>query len=669
MIEKDKRELFSLPFVKFAPFFAAGMLIAEYGGGASGAIVFAAVCAALLFLIFFAVKFKKGVLCALGALCGILLMTIYTQVYCKPILDYSGKTIETEIFVRDVLSKSDQEEIIAKVNLGGRAAKVRLSCTETIPEDYSAKVTVEFSPTDPYDAAYDLSEGILLSGEITEIHSTGYCGKDFYSGFRTFRRNFYGNFSRNIFGEAGEFGSAILFGEDMQLSPRNSEYLKISGAAHYTAVSGAHFAVFAAAVLMIIPQERKKARFWVSLMFAPAGLLFYGISPSVLRASVMFFLNSMCLLFQRKPHTLNSLCIAVTIIPFFSPFTIMDAGFGMSVLGVFGVGVVGPAFSEKVCEFIPNKAARVLSPIVKALCCSACAVICTAPISAALFKSVSVLSVVTSILLAPFMAVAMVFMIALGATQIRLCAIPIDLTMKICGAVVKFFGKIRVLTLSLDYFAAWILTALLAVMITLCAFGDLKTFSRTIKAAGVLFAVIPAISIIICSNRHEVRFVGNTNTAAAIVFDKQSAAVYISGGGDGLSTSISRALREHGATSVTEIIAVDANYGGALAIDELSAMLPVGEVRSNKLAKGLLSEMNVTYLTEKTVNIGGVTISSATASSFAPNADIVLYNGKMKDALECSAKAAVYFTKKEYALPQNFLNARNDRDIRVVLHK
>lgn len=670
MLEQDKRELISLPFVKFAPFFAAGMLIADFGGGTSGTIVFVAAFAALIFLAIFAVKFKKAVLCAAGALCGILLMTAYVELYCKPILEYSGKTVETEIFVRDVLSHSGQsEEIVAKTNLGGRTAKVRLTCAEALPEDHIADVTIEFSPTDPNDAAYDLSEGILLSGDIVEIRSSEYCGMDIYSVFRSLRKNFLGNLVRNVFGESGEYGSAILFGESGKLSSKNSEYLKISGAAHYTAVSGAHFAVFAAALLMIIPQERRKVRFWVSLMFAPAGLLFYGMSPSVLRASVMYFLNSMGILFHRKSHPLNSLCIAVTVIPIFSPFTILDAGFAMSVLGVFGVGAVGPAFSEKACEFIPDRAKRALSPIVKALCCSVCAVICTSPISAAMFKSVSVLGVVTSLLLAPFMAIAMVFMLVLGATQIRLCAIPIDWSMKICGAVIKFFGKCRALTLSLDYPAAWAVMTLLALVVTICAFGDIKTFARFAKAAGALLVAIPVISLIICQNRHEVRFVGNTYTSAAIVFDGNSAAVYISGGGDGLAARISRVLRERGATSVTELIALEADYGGALAIRELSEMIPIGEVRSNQLAKGLLSEVNVIYTSSEIVAIGGVTIASATASSSAPNVDILLYNGQMKDALESSAKVAVYFTKKEYDLPESFHNARNDQDFCIYLRE
>lgn len=664
MIEKDKSVLLSLPFVRFAPFFAAGMLTVYFGGGVSGAIFFAAAAAAFIFL---SAKRKKTALCAAGALCGIVLMFAYTRLYLDPISDHAGETLNTQIRVLEITERSGQsEEIIAKAKLGGRTTKLRLSCAESLPEDHTADVTIELDEVNGENYAQDLSDGILLSGEITDIRSAEYTGTTVYGIFRVIHDSFYGRLSQNVFGESREFVAAMLFGDDGKLSPKNIEYLRVSGAAHYTAVSGAHFAVLSAALLLLIPQTRRKTRFMVSLLFAPAGLLFYGVSPSVLRTSVMFLLYSIGMLFHRKAHPLNSLCIAVTIIPIFSPLTIVDAGFAMSVLGVFGVGVVGPAFSEKLCEFVPDKAKRVLSPIVTALMCSACAVICTAPISAALFKSVSLLGIVTSLLLAPLMAAAMTFMLLLGATQAALFAVPIDWSMKLAALIVRVFGRLRSMTLSLDFTGSWILMALLALTVTYCAFAEIKGFALFGKIAVGMAAVIIVLSLVIALNRHEVRFVGNTYTSAAIVFDGGSAAVFISGGGDGLSASISRVLREGGAVKITELSAPGADYGGALAIKELSEMLPIDEVRTDTPVAGLLSNLNVTSFGEELFSAGGVTVSSAAAAN-APDADILLYSGNMNKVTESFAKVAVYFTKKEYALPGNFHNARTDRTFRVKL--
>lgn len=635
-----------------------------FGGGVSGALFFAAAAAAFIFL---SVKRKKTALCAAGALFGIVLMFAYTRLYLDPIRDYAGKTLNAQIQVLKITERSGQsEELIAKANLGGRTTKLRLSCAEALPDDHIADVTIELEAADNDNFVQDLSDGILLSGEITEICSAEYAGASIYSVFRVIHDSFYGRLAENVFGESREFAAAMLFGDDDKLSAKNAEYLRVSGAAHYTAVSGAHFAVLAAALLILIPQTRRKTRITVSLMFAPAGLLFYGISPSVLRASVMFLLYSIGMLLHRKSDPLNSLCIAVTVIPILSPLTIVDAGFAMSVLGVFGVGVAGPAFSEKLCEFIPDKAKSVLSPITTALICSACAVICTAPISAALFKSVSLLGAVTSLVLAPLIAAAMTFMLLLGVTQAPLFAVPIDWSMKLSTFIIRTLGKLRAMSLSLDFAGSWVLMVLLALTITFCAFADLKRFALFGKIAAGMAAAIIALSSVIVLNRHEVRFVGNTYTSAAIVFDGRSAAVFISGGGDGLSTSISRVMREGGAVKITKLAAPDADYGGSLAIKELSEMLPIDEVCSNTLAAGLLPKLNTIPVGEELFSAGGVTISSATAAN-AADADILLYGGNMDKVTESSAEVAVYFSKKEYALPENFHNARVDRDFRVKL--
>lgn len=667
MFERDKAALLSLPFVRFAPFFAAGMLTAYFGGGLPGVILFACASAALIY--FLAAK-KRAWLCAAGAMLGVLVMARWIAAYYVPVRAFAGKTVEAEIYVREVTKRSGQsEELIARAVFDGKNVKLRLSCGEVLLEDHLANVTIELDTAAP--TVNDLALGIFLSGEVTEISSAEYTGLSFASGFRIVRGGFHGELARNLSCESGGLAEAMLFGESDRLSASFSELLRVSGAAHYTAVSGAHFAIFAAALLALIPQERRKTRLIISLLFAPAGLLFYGASLSVMRASLMFFIYSLGLLLHRRANPLNSLCIALTIIPMLSPPAIVDAGFAMSVLGVFGVGVIGPEAAKKLVEFIkdkPDRVKRVLTPIVNTLSCSLCAVICTSPISAAVFKSVSPIGALTSVLIAPLMAVAMTFMLLLGAIHIRFFAVPIDLTMRLAAAIIKFFGKLRVLVISLDFRGAWILAAVLAALVTGCAFGNMKTFARLGKCALALLILIPVISAIHVANRHEIRFVGSTSTSAAIVLDGNAASVYISGGGDGLAQSISRVLRERGAIRITTLHAPDADYGGALAVRRLSETLPIGEIHSDELAAALLPELPVqTDISSEAVTIGGVTIASASFSEPSPSADILLYSGRPEQIVESPARVAVYFTKDERDLPENFYNARVDSEFCVRL--
>lgn len=658
--ERDKAALLSQPFVRTAPFAAAAMLTVFFGGGLPSAIVFALASAALIYLL---AKKKTAWLSAAAAMLGVLVMMKYMASFYLPVRAFAGKTISAEISVAEITKRSGQsEELIAKATLGGRSVKLRLSSEEVLLEDHRAAVTIELDAAQP--TVKDLAQGILLSGEITEIREPEYLGFSFASGFRAVRGGFFGKLARNVFGESGELASAMLFGEENGLSPQSTEYLRVSGAAHYTAVSGAHFAVFAAALLSIIPQKRRKTRILISLLFAPAGLLFYGFSLSVLRASVMFFIYSLGLLLHKKANTLNSLCAALTVIPLISPPAILDAGFWMSVMGVFGVGVIGPEIAAKLCEFIikkkdkPDTVKRVFMPIITTLACSLCAVICTAPISALVFKCVAPVGALTSILLAPLMAVAMTFMLLLGAVHIRLFAVPIDWAMKLASVIIKLFGKMRVLVISMDFRGAWILPAILVVILTLCAFGNIKVFARLGKIALALLLIIPVISAINVANRREIRFIGSTASSAAIILDGSSACVYISGGGDGLSRSVSGILRECGATKIKALYAPDLDYGGALATRALSDMLPISEIHSNELAAGLLPELRVSADVSGVVEINGVTFGTATASEAPLNADILLYSGRVDKIIESPARVAVYFTREEKELPENFHNPR-----------
>lgn len=635
-----------------------------FGGGVSGAIVFAAALAAL---IYFAVKKRKAVLCAVGAVCGAVVMMLYTALYVEPVLEFAGKTVSARIYVQEVAKSSElAEEIIAGIKLDGRSTKVRLSCPEPLAEDSVADVTVSLEKAE--DSSENLAWGILLSGTVESVSFEEYRGTGASAFFRGLREEFCGRLYGNLDGESEEMASLILFGEESRATPKIKEQLRVSGAAHYTAVSGSHFAVLAAAVLMLIPNRRRWLRVLFSLMFAPLGLLFYGFSPSVIRASAMFLVHGAAELLHRRSHPLNSLCAAVSVISFFSPQTVLDVGFAMSALGVLGVGVIGPALSEKLREFIPNKAEPILPPVVTVVSCSVCASISTAPICAAVFKSVSLVGWLTSLIFAPIMAVSMIFMLILGMSNLVVCAVPIHWLMKLAAAAAELFGGNRALSLPLGYKGAWVLPTVLALLIAIASFSDLKAFVKLLKATVLPLALIAAASVIIVSNRCEVRFVGNTYSSAAIVFNKNTAAVFISGGGDGLSESVSSVLRQYGAVKITRIAAYDADYGGALAVKELSEMLPVETVLTNDLAAGLLPELNTEPPPEdSSFSECGAGFASVSADSPDITADIALYSGVPKIGAENSSKIVVYFANAEEELPENFRNARIDREFRVKL--
>ncbi len=638
------------------------MLLAYFGGSAVSAIIF--VCAAA-FAVYSAVKRRKMWLCAAALVLGLLVTGLYENLYCKPILEYSGKTISGEFTVREVTySSGDLQRVTAVMSLGGKTAKVSLYCENELAVGQRAAAEIELGEYDEERLLYNLANGILLSGSAENIKlvSTRVTSSGF---LQTLRSELIGAVEQTVFGDERALLLAMVFGEDGELSQVTREKLRICGAAHYTAVSGAHFAVFGTVLTLLIPNKRKRLKAAFPLVFAPVAVLFFGTSASVLRAAAMFFLSGLASLFKRRSETLNTLCAAFTAIALCSPGIILDAGFAMSALGVLGAGVIGPRLSERLCRQLPKKAGFLSTPIT-VIAASISAVICTSPVSAAIFKGVSLTGALTSILLIPLMTIGAVFAMIAGITGSPLLAVPAVYAMRAAGWIIGFFGSknCRCLWLPLDFDGAWVLAALFAVLLVIGTFASPKALSVSVCCMSALAIFSISMSMRTVELQSEIRFTGNSKSSAAVVMSGDIASVVISGTGAGLTEKMSQTLRESGAKRISILMAESADFSGALAVKELSELIEIDTIYSTPTAAAVLADREVKPISENSVlNVGGVTIAAAHYSESDVNADIAVYHGDFRKVPESSADIAVYFSNYKRELPVNGINASRDNAV------
>lgn len=566
---------------------AAGMILAYFcsGGVCAVFIVFAAAFAVYLFI-----KHCALALCSAGAAAGLLIVSLYMQLYFIPISEYSGKSVQGEFIVTEIQRVSgDHQEITAKMTLGGKTAKIALSCETRLSEGQTVRAKITFGEFDEEYKLYAMANGILLSGSAEELEIVS--GEVAEEGLlRTVRAGFIGAVEENLFNEERALAKAMLFGDDGELSQSARERLRICGAAHFTAVSGAHFAVFGAVMLGMIPPKKRRTRAVFSLMFAPMAIVFFGPGVTVMRAAVMFVLNGTAVLFRRSADPLNTLCAAFVILALFSPGIILDIGFAMSVFGVFGVAVVGTRLSEKLCGLISGKA-KALSPMITALAVSASAVVCTAPLSTAFFKGVSLTGTLISILLTPLMMVGAVSATLTAVTGAGFFALPLAAAMKLSNGIITLVGNIRIAWLPLNFSGAWIIAALFAVILTIGAFHSMRLLRTSAVCMAMITVFCFAESAYISKSRNITVRVENTSGSAEIVISDGKADVVIDGSGGGLAEKISRCLRENGAHSISVLTAHDADFTGALAVKELSELIEIGYVDSNEIVTAVLNSV------------------------------------------------------------------------------
>lgn len=216
----------------------------------------------------------------------------------------------------------------------------------------------------------------------------------------------------------------------------------------------------------MMSDNRRRAKSAFSLALALGGILFFGPTKSVLRASTMFFIGGLAGFFKRKADTLNSLCISIILITMFRPQNILDVGFTMSVTGVFGAGVVGPRLADRFTAVIPKRVKWLNFPV-RAITISTSAMLCTAPISAAIFGGVSMLGAVVTLILAPLITVAMASMLVAAVTGLWFFSVPMELSMRIAAAIIRFFGKWRWLYINMDSVGSWVFPLACAVLISI----------------------------------------------------------------------------------------------------------------------------------------------------------------------------------------------------------
>ncbi len=150
---------------------------------------------------------------------------------------------------------------------------------------------------------------------------------------------------------------ALIFGERFYIDTQMYTLFTKASLVHSIALSGMHllFAVLLAFVLVkilvyFLPSllERFPQKFLTAFFSLPLALLYFwiGNAPlSLLRASLMLLIFSVCLFMYKKFSLLDCLALAGFIILLLMPDALIHLGFQFSVLSVFAIALFAPFFS------------------------------------------------------------------------------------------------------------------------------------------------------------------------------------------------------------------------------------------------------------------------------------------------------------------------------------
>lgn len=142
---------------------------------------------------------------------------------------------------------------------------------------------------------------------------------------------------------------ALILGDTGMIDPDLQDAYAASGAMHILSVSGLHVGIIYAIILFLLrPLSGYVWSRWmvagISLTCLWAYALITGMSPSVLRAVMMFSFIAVARPFGRDSNIYNTLAASAFLLLIYDPYLILSVGFQLSYLAVIGIVYLYPMF-------------------------------------------------------------------------------------------------------------------------------------------------------------------------------------------------------------------------------------------------------------------------------------------------------------------------------------
>lgn len=213
---------------------------------------------------------------------------------------------------------------------------------------------------------------------------------------------------------------ALLYGYDDEIDPELVRAYSNTGTLHVLAVSGMHVGLIFWLINLVLKyfdkrQYQRVLKAIISLIIIWAYSLLCGLSPSILRASVMFSFVALGNIVKNKPNVNNTLAASAFVLLLFDSNMIANVGFQLSFLAVFGIVNIQKYFKQwfSFNSKIGNEVWNIISV-------SIAAQLATFPLGLLYFHQFPVYFIASNLLIIPlttlviFVAIAMIFMAGLA---------------------------------------------------------------------------------------------------------------------------------------------------------------------------------------------------------------------------------------------------------------
>lgn len=224
-------------------------------------------------------------------------------------------------------------------------------------------------------------------------------------------------------GDEGEYLKGLVLGERSNISREIKENFVNAGVAHIIAVSGlnvAYVILIIYGLLLLIPIKHSYKNF-ITIFFLIFYMTLTGNTPSIVRATIMASIFLIAQIIERKPNPFNIVSFAALVILVIDPRQLFDAGFILSFSAILSIIIIYPKLEKlmntmKWYRGLENDKAwdKTAKWIIALFLGTLTAQIGTLPITAIMFKKISIISLAANLFAIPLSNIAL----ALGFVMI-----------------------------------------------------------------------------------------------------------------------------------------------------------------------------------------------------------------------------------------------------------
>jgi len=351
------------------------------------------------------IHFRIGCAICLGIAVGLSVFNVFDTTVLENARTLDGRMETVTIETTDYSYATDRGcAVDGNLELRGYSYKVRVYLNEEVQLQPGCKLEGDFSFRMTFKST-DVSlnnagKGIFLfanqNGALSIVEPTQHKWTDYPA---IWRQQLKDKINAAFPEDTEGFARALLLGDTGDLDYGQDVALRVTGIRHIVATSGLHISILFSLIYLL----SGKMRSFTALLGIPALILFAfvaGLSPSILRATVMQITMILAMLLRREYDPPSAFALSVIVILLLRPFAVMTASFQLSCGCVSGIFLFVPRMQAYIHRKIPGKTrgARTVRAILGGVAVTISTMVVTAPLCALYFGNISLIGVLTNLL-------------------------------------------------------------------------------------------------------------------------------------------------------------------------------------------------------------------------------------------------------------------------------